>query len=147
MVAVEYQSNLEWCPHEETVHHGKRIFMHINSGLKMLTQIYSPNTRVVEAGRWEIQGTALVIQCVWGQLGLCESLSLKETKPKIKPGCWAVRSMLPLPRALSLTAKISTHSLFLVFVILVWGIQFRISQMMCKAQPLTHAPAHSSILR
>lgn len=51
MVAVEYQSNLEWCPHEETVHHGKRIFMHINSGLKMLTQIYSPNTRVVEAGR------------------------------------------------------------------------------------------------
>lgn len=46
--------------------------------------------------------------------------------------------MFPLPGALSLRAKINTHSL--VFVILVQGIQFGISQMVCKTQPLTHVP-------
>lgn len=36
--------------HEETVHHG-RVGMLINSELDRVVQIYSPNSREVEAGK------------------------------------------------------------------------------------------------
>lgn len=97
----------------------------INNELDVVALICSPNSREVEAGKWGIPGAALVIEWIWGLLGLCESLSSK----KVKPGSWAERSHSPFVKGLCHCRAVITINSLMVLIV-VQGIECRLSRIM-----------------